>query len=90
MCGVTFYYPDAIIKSVEEIPPVILENTGELKIDFSNAILETTIKNGLGNVSEYTKKGDLSLPDKAYRYALYAFAVSKSEEIINSYRMIFE
>ena len=90
MCGVTFYYPDAIIKSVEEITPVILENTGELKIDLSNAILETTIKDGLGDVSEYIKKGDLSLPNKAYRYALYAFAISKSEEIINGHCLIFE
>ena len=57
----------------------------------SDAIIETTIKdgsNGLGNVSDYIRKGDLSLPDKAYRYA---FAVLKSEVVINGHHyMLFE
>ena len=88
MCGVRFYYPDAIAKSVEEITPVILENAGKLKIDLSDAIIETTIKDGsdgLGDVSEYIEKGDLSLPDKAYRYA---FAILRSEVVINGHRYI--
>ena len=85
MCGVRFYYPDAIAKSVEEITPAILENAGELKIDLSGAIIETTIKDGSDDVSEYIEKGDPSLPDKAYRYA---FAILKSEVVINGHRYI--
>ena len=59
-------------KSLEELTPFFLQEAEKLNIDFRDKQLSTIIKDGsdgLGDVPEYTQKGDTPLPDKTYRYA---------------------
>ena len=80
MYGVRFAYADAVAKSLEELTPFLLQEAENLNRDKQ---LSTIIKDGsdcLGDVPEYTQKGDTPLPNKAYHYA---FAIMKIEVTVD-------
>ena len=83
MSGIRFLYPNAVAKPIEELTLCIVEQGERLSLDLKNFELKATVKDGfdvLGDVPEYTQKGYISLPDKAY---CYSFAVMKIEVAVD-------
>ena len=70
--GVRFSCADAVAKSLEKLTCSLLQEAEKLNIDVRDKQLSTIIKDG--DVPEYTQKGEIPLPDKAYRYP---FAIMK-------------
>ena len=74
--GVRWSYPDAPGKTLEELDEILCTELVKLEMDPTDLSLQfrATVKDGcdgMGDISVYRQKTDVTLPDKAFRFCFW-------------------